>query len=113
MPAATARRRAAPWAAAPAAGQRPRRRDPVLMDGPPFRADHVGSLLRPPELLKARQEHQAGRLAAAELRAIEDQAIAAAVRRQAALGLRGVTDGEMRRGSWHMDFLYQIGGVVH
>jgi len=83
------------------------------MDGPPFRADHVGSLLRPPELLKARQEHQAGRLAAAELRAIEDQAIAAAVRRQAALGLRGVTDGEMRRGSWHMDFLYQIGGVVH
>jgi 5-methyltetrahydropteroyltriglutamate--homocysteine methyltransferase len=81
--------------------------------GPPFRADHVGSLLRPPEVLKARAEHAAGRLSAADLRVAEDTAIAEAARMQAGLGLRGVTDGEMRRGSWHMDFLYQIGGVVH
>jgi 5-methyltetrahydropteroyltriglutamate--homocysteine methyltransferase len=83
------------------------------MPAPPFRADHVGSLLRPPELLEARTEHQAGRLSAAELRAAEDQAIRDAVRLQRDLGLKGITDGEMRRGSWHMDFLYQIGGVGH
>jgi 5-methyltetrahydropteroyltriglutamate--homocysteine methyltransferase len=81
--------------------------------GPPFRADHVGSLLRPPELLKARAEHQAGRIAAAALRTAEDAAIRDAIRLQRDLGVQGVTDGEMRRGSWHMDFLYQIGGVSH
>src|SRR5438552_9191684 len=80
--------------------------------GPPFRADHVGSLLRPPELLRARAEHQAGRLSAEELHRIEDEAIADAVRMQQEIGLQGVTDGEFRRGSWHMDFLYQIGRVV-
>jgi methionine synthase II (cobalamin-independent) len=79
---------------------------------PPFRADHVGSLLRPPELLQARAEHQAGRITAAELRLAEDRAIAEAARMQAELGLESVTDGEFRRGSWHMDFLYRIGGVV-
>jgi methionine synthase II (cobalamin-independent) len=78
---------------------------------PPFRADHVGSLLRPPELLRARAEHQAGRLAAAELRRAEDEAIRDAAAMQAELGLEGVTDGEFRRGSWHMDFMYRIGGV--
>ncbi|HKS89776.1 MAG TPA: 5-methyltetrahydropteroyltriglutamate--homocysteine S-methyltransferase [Stellaceae bacterium] len=81
------------------------------MTTPPFRADHVGSLLRPPELLRARAEHQAGRLSAEDLRQVEDRAIADAVRMQAELGLAGVTDGEFRRGSWHMDFLYRIGGV--
>src|SRR5487761_1067369 len=79
---------------------------------PPFRADHVGSLLRPAELLRAREEHQAGRISAAELRRVEDAAIGDAVRLQEEIGLQGVTDGEFRRGSWHMDFLYQIGGVV-
>ncbi|MFI4947375.1 MAG: 5-methyltetrahydropteroyltriglutamate--homocysteine S-methyltransferase [Alphaproteobacteria bacterium] len=79
---------------------------------PPFRADHVGSLLRPAELLRARAEHHAGRLAAAQLRAVEDQAIAEAVAMQREAGHQGVTDGEFRRGSWHMDFLYQIGGVA-
>jgi len=78
---------------------------------PPFRADHVGSLLRPPELLRARQEEQQGRLSKVELRRMEDEAIHNAVRMQEDLGLKGVTDGEFRRGSWHMDFLYQIGGV--
>jgi len=83
------------------------------MPNPPFRADHVGSLLRPPELLRARAEHQAGRLSATALRLAEDSAIRDAVKLQRDLGLTGITDGEMRRGSWHMDFLYQIGGVSH
>jgi methionine synthase II (cobalamin-independent) len=82
------------------------------MSGPPFRADHVGSLLRPPALLRARAEHQAGRLSAEELRRAEDEAIRDAVRLQQEVGLQGVTDGEFRRGSWHMDFLYQIRGVA-
>jgi len=77
----------------------------------PFRADHVGSLLRPPELLRARHEHQAGRLSTEELRRVEDAATRDAVRMQEEIGLQGVTDGEFRRGSWHMDFIYQIGGV--
>ena len=81
------------------------------LSGPPFRADHVGSLLRSPELLKARTEHEAGRISAAELRRIEDDAICDAVRMQEEIGLEGVTDGEFRRGSWHMDFIYRIGGV--
>jgi methionine synthase II (cobalamin-independent) len=82
------------------------------LSGPPFRADHVGSLLRPAELLRARAEHQAGRMSAAALRRVEDAAIADAARMQHEIGLRGVTDGEFRRRSWHMDFLYQIGGVA-
>src|SRR5262249_8729753 len=79
---------------------------------PPFRADHVGSLLRPAALLGARAEHQAGRLSGDDLRVAEDGAIRDAVALQQGLGLRGITDGEMRRGSWHMDFLYRIGGVA-
>jgi 5-methyltetrahydropteroyltriglutamate--homocysteine methyltransferase len=83
-----------------------------IMDQPPFRADHVGSLLRPPELLRARDDHKQGRIDAAQLRAVEDAAIRRAVAMQQAAGLKSVTDGEYRRGSWHMDFLYQIGGVA-
>lgn len=79
---------------------------------PPFRADHVGSLLRPPQLLAAREDEKAGRISPAELRRIEDQAIRDVVRRQEELGLEGVTDGEFRRASWHMDFLYQVGGTA-
>jgi 5-methyltetrahydropteroyltriglutamate--homocysteine methyltransferase len=78
---------------------------------PPFRADHVGSLLRPKELLQAREDSKLGRITAAELRRIEDDAIRQAVKTQEEIGLQGVTDGEFRRGSWHMDFLYQVGGV--
>jgi 5-methyltetrahydropteroyltriglutamate--homocysteine methyltransferase len=78
---------------------------------PPFRADHVGSLLRPPELLQAREDFAAGRIGADELRGIEDTAIAAVVRRQQEAGLQSATDGELRRESWHMDFIYQLGGV--
>jgi methionine synthase II (cobalamin-independent) len=78
---------------------------------PPFRADHVGSLLRPARLLAARDDFAAGTIDAAALRAIEDEAIRAAVRRQEDLGLQSVTDGEFRRASWHMDFIYQLDGV--
>jgi 5-methyltetrahydropteroyltriglutamate--homocysteine methyltransferase len=85
---------------------------PVQTKTPPFRADHVGSLLRPPELLQGREDLHAGRISQAELRRIEDQAIRDVVRRQEQLGLQGVTDGEFRRASWHMDFLYQIGGTA-
>jgi 5-methyltetrahydropteroyltriglutamate--homocysteine methyltransferase len=78
---------------------------------PPFRADHVGSLLRPPDLLRARADFADGSLAADELRAVEDSAVRRAIRMQADAGLELVTDGELRRGSWHMDFIYQLGGA--
>ena len=79
---------------------------------PPFRADHVGSLLRPPELLQAREDFAADRIDAERLRAIEDGAIRDAVRMQEEAGLRSATDGEFRRASWHMDFIYQLGGIA-
>jgi 5-methyltetrahydropteroyltriglutamate--homocysteine methyltransferase len=79
---------------------------------PPFRADHVGSLLRPAHLLQAREDLKAGRIDTPELRAIEDEAIREVVRQQEEVGLRSATDGEFRRASWHMDFIYQLGGVT-
>jgi 5-methyltetrahydropteroyltriglutamate--homocysteine methyltransferase len=84
----------------------------MLRTTPPFRADHVGSLLRPRALLDARSRFQQGEIGAAQLRQAEDQAIRDAVRMQENIGLRGVTDGEFRRTTWHMDFIYQIGGVT-
>ncbi len=78
---------------------------------PPFRADHVGSLLRPPELRQARDDFAAGQISADELRSIEDAAITEVVRAQEEVGLQSATDGEFRRASWHMDFIYQLGGV--
>jgi 5-methyltetrahydropteroyltriglutamate--homocysteine methyltransferase len=83
----------------------------ALRTAPPFRADHVGSLLRPPELLQARADAAAGRISAADLRVVEDGAVRAAVRLQEEIGLQSATDGELRRGSWHMDFIYELGGV--
>jgi 5-methyltetrahydropteroyltriglutamate--homocysteine methyltransferase len=80
-------------------------------DKPPFRADHVGSLLRPPQLLQARNERAAGRISAAELRQREDRAIRDAVKLQEDIGLQAATDGEFRRIDWLMDFKYAIGGV--
>jgi 5-methyltetrahydropteroyltriglutamate--homocysteine methyltransferase len=85
--------------------------DLSLRTTPPYRADHVGSLLRPPELLEARAAYADGRLAASALRAVEDEAILAAVRMQEDVGLRSATDGEFRRASWHMDFIYQLDGI--
>lgn len=78
---------------------------------PPFRADHVGSLLRPPALLVARDDFANGRISKDALRSAEDAAIRDAVAMQEQIGLRSATDGEFRRASWHMDFIYQIGGV--
>ena len=71
---------------------------------PPFRAEHIGSLLRPPSLLAARREHRAGSLGAEELRAAEDAAIADVARLQAELGLGSITDGEFRRESYSDSF---------
>jgi 5-methyltetrahydropteroyltriglutamate--homocysteine methyltransferase len=77
----------------------------------PFRANHVGSLLRPPELLAAREKHQRGEISAAQLRAVEDRAIRDAVKMQQNVGMQGITDGEFRRTLWHADFLSQFEGV--
>jgi len=79
---------------------------------PPFRADHVGSLLRPPEVLEARARRAENAITAAELRAIEDAAIAAEAATMASLGMRSITDGEFRRAWFHLDFLEQLEGVA-
>ncbi|MGH3318663.1 MAG: 5-methyltetrahydropteroyltriglutamate--homocysteine S-methyltransferase [Streptosporangiaceae bacterium] len=79
---------------------------------PPFRADHVGSLLRPKDLRGARDDYDAGQISADALRAAEDDAIRSVVAMQEDVGLRSATDGEFRRASWHMDFIYQLDGVT-
>ncbi len=79
---------------------------------PPFRADHVGSLLRPAALLDARAGFAAGTLDADGLHTAEDAAIRDAVALQEEVGLQAATDGEFRRTSWHMDFIYQLGGIT-
>jgi len=78
---------------------------------PPFRADHVGSFLRPKYLLEAREKKARGEINAAELRKVEDTAIAEIVKFQEDTGLQAITDGEFRRTYFHIDFLEQIGGV--
>ena len=78
----------------------------------PFRADQVGSLLRPPWLAQARQQFKRGELSAPALREMEDRAISQAVQRQQDIGLQAVTDGEFRRDWWHLDFLGQLAGVT-
>ena len=84
----------------------------TVRDSPPFRADHVGSLLRPAELLGAREQFRAGRIEATELHRHEDEAIRDVIELQHDAGLRTVTDGEFRRSSWHMDFIYQLDGIT-
>jgi len=78
---------------------------------PPFRADHVGSFLRPKELLDARDQVAIGKMSKAELRKVEDAAIRDIVKFQEGLGLQGITDGEFRRTYFHIDFLEQLDGV--
>ena len=78
---------------------------------PPFRADHVGSLLRPQELLQAREDFAAGRISKDDLRRVEDESIRKIVGMQEEVGLQSATDGEFRRTSWHMDFIYQLDGI--
>jgi 5-methyltetrahydropteroyltriglutamate--homocysteine methyltransferase len=82
-----------------------------VRDQAPFRADHVGSLLRPSELMAAREQRAKGEITAEQLREVEDAAIRDVVRMQRDLGLQTATDGEFRRATWHMDFIYQLGGV--
>jgi 5-methyltetrahydropteroyltriglutamate--homocysteine methyltransferase len=79
---------------------------------PPFRADHVGSLLRPPTLLKARQQYRDGEIGSDDLRQIEDTHIREVVGKQEAVGLKSVTDGEFRRTFFHIDFLERLQGVT-
>ena len=78
---------------------------------PPFRADHVGSFLRPKFLLDAREQKAKGAISAEQLRAVEDKAIAEIVKFQEDVGLQSITDGEFRRTYFHIDFLDQLGGV--
>jgi 5-methyltetrahydropteroyltriglutamate--homocysteine methyltransferase len=78
---------------------------------PPFRADHVGSLLRPREVLRARDEFAVGQISAERLREVEDAAVREIIRMQREVGLQTATDGELRRESWHMDFIYSLGGI--
>src|SRR6516165_6630385 len=78
---------------------------------PPFRADHVGSLLRPAPLKAAREKRERGEITAAELAAVEDREIEKVIRKQEDIGLRSVTDGEFRRAFWNYDFLGKLPGV--
>ncbi len=83
----------------------------LTRDTPPFRADHVGSLLRPARLAEAREACRGGRLSRAELTQIEDDAIREVIALQEGVGLRSITDGEFRRALWHMDFLTRFANV--
>jgi 5-methyltetrahydropteroyltriglutamate--homocysteine methyltransferase len=78
---------------------------------PPFRADHVGSLLRPPALKDARAKRARGEISADDLKAVEDREIERVIKKQEDVGLRAVTDGEFRRSWWHLDFLWGLDGV--
>src|ERR1041384_6429002 len=79
---------------------------------PPFRADHVGSLLRPLQLKEARARFQRNEITKEQLRAIEDDAIREVIRKQEAVGLQSITDGEFRRTFFHIDFLQKLEGVA-
>ncbi len=78
---------------------------------PPFRADHVGSLLRPAALREARDKRAKGAITPAELEAVEDREITRVIKRQEEIGLQAITDGEFRRSWWHLDFLWGLEGV--
>lgn len=79
---------------------------------PPYRADHVGSLLRPKALLKARQRYQEKEISKQDLRSVEDRHISEVIKKQEAVGLKSITDGEFRRAFFHLDFLEQLAGVT-
>jgi 5-methyltetrahydropteroyltriglutamate--homocysteine methyltransferase len=78
---------------------------------PPFRADHVGSILRPQALKQVRQQHEQGKISDAQLKEVEDREIAKVIRQQEAIGLELATDGEFRRSWWHFDFFGMLAGV--
>src|SRR3954449_7433166 len=79
---------------------------------PPFRADHVGSLLRPASLKQAREKRTKGEISAADLKAVEDHEIERVIKKQEEVGLQAVTDGEFRRSWWHLDFLWGLDGAA-
>jgi 5-methyltetrahydropteroyltriglutamate--homocysteine methyltransferase len=83
----------------------------VQRSKPPFRADHVGSLLRTEPLNRARAQHEAGKLSDSDLKTVEDSQIRAIIAKQEAIGLQAITDGEFRRAWWHFDFLGALDGV--
>ena len=83
----------------------------MMRNAPPYRADHVGSLLRPPALKEARARREAGEITADQLKAVEDREIETLIRKQEAAGLQSITDGEFRRASWQTDFLQALDGV--
>ena len=93
----------------------PRAADKAISGGrrtkPQFRAEQVGSLLRPPELLRAREDFAEGKIDDQQLRSVEDDSIRDVVKMQRDVGLQSATDGEFRRSSWHMDFIYQLGDI--
>src|SRR6478672_12668881 len=97
--------------AAPTVGRRPRRPPEMQRTKPPYRADHVGSLIRPDALIKAREQAEKGAISPAELRRIQQAAIRDVVRMQEELGLKLVTDGEYNRHSWHRDFMLKFKNV--
>jgi 5-methyltetrahydropteroyltriglutamate--homocysteine methyltransferase len=83
----------------------------MRQDKPPFRADHVGSLLRPAALKAAREKRAKGEIGADALKAVEDREIKDVIKKQEAVGLQSITDGEFRRSWWHLDFLWGLDGV--
>jgi len=95
------------WATPKPCKMQPAAREAVTVSrvNPPFRADHVGSLLRPQRLKEARERCQKGDITRDELRAVEDDAIREVVSKQEAIGLQSITDGEFRRTFFHIDFL--------
>jgi len=83
----------------------------MLRATPPFRADHVGSLLRPQYLKEARAQRERGEITSLQLKETEDRAIRELIAKEESIGLEGITDGEFRRAFWHLDFLEEISGV--
>ena len=79
----------------------------------PFRYDYVGSFLRPEKLKEARKALEEGKITAAELKAVEDEAIRDLVKKQKEAGYHVITDGEFRRSTWHLDFMWGFEGVAH
>ena len=85
----------------------------VSKEHTPFRYDHVGSFLRPAKLKQARLDFQAGKIDTAALKAVEDEAIVDLVHKQQKAGYHAITDGEFRRATWHLDFMWGFNGVGH
>ena len=84
-----------------------------VVEKAPFRVDHVGSFLRPKELVEAREKFAKGELTREQLTAVEDKCIKEIVKKQYEAGLRGITDGEFRRAYWHLDFFWGLNGIEH